>query len=59
MELKRAEKLSDLDAVCQKAMAHIHERSYADYFLNEGRTDILAYGIAFWKKRCKVVVERV
>ncbi len=57
--MKRAEKLSDLDAACQKAMAHIHERSYADYFLNEGRTDILAYGIAFWKKRCKVVVERV
>ena len=59
VEIKRAEKLDELDVACQKAMAQIHERSYADYFRNEGRTDILAYGIAFWKKRCKVVVERV
>ena len=59
VEIKRAEKLDELDAACQKAMEQIHERSYADYFRNEGRTDILSYGIAFWKKRCKVVVERV
>lgn len=59
VEIKRAEKFTDLDAACQKAMAQIHERSYADYFRNEGRTDVLAYGIAFWKKRCRVVVERV
>ena len=26
---------------------------------NEGREDILAYGIAFHKKRCKAVCERL
>ena len=26
---------------------------------NEGRNDILAYGIAFCKKKCKVAVERL
>ena len=59
VELKRADKLNDLPAACEKAMAQILERGYADYLLNEGRTDILAYGIAFWKKRCKVVCKKL
>lgn len=30
-----------------------------DELRNEGREDILAYGIAFCRKRCKVVCERL
>lgn len=59
VEIKKADRLAELDSACQRALAQIHDRSYGDYLLNEGRADILAYGIAFWKKRCKVVCERL
>lgn len=59
VEIKKADRLAELDSACQRALAQIHDRSYGDYLLNEGREDILAYGIAFWKKRCKVVCERL
>lgn len=39
-------------------MQQIRERRYDERLRNEGRNDILAYGIAFCKKKCKVVVER-
>ena len=59
VEIKKADRLAELDSACQRALAQIHDRGYGDYLLNEGREDILAYGIAFWKKRCKVVCERL
>ena len=59
VEIKKADRLAELDGACQRALAQIHDRGYGDYLLNEGREDILAYGIAFWKKRCKVVCERL
>lgn len=59
VEIKKADRLTELDGACQRALAQIHDRSYGDYLLNEGREDILAYGMAFWKKRCKVVCERL
>ena len=40
-------------------MAQIHDRQYVAYLRNEGRNDIWAYGIVFYKKRCKVVVEKM
>ena len=59
IELKSVEKISELDSACKKAMAQIHDRQYDAYLRNEGRNDIWAYGIAFYKKRCKVVVEKM
>lgn len=59
IELKCVERISELDSACRKAMAQIHDRQYDAYLRNEGRNDILAYGIAFYKKRCKVVVEKM
>ena len=59
MELKYAPELSRLTKACNKAMDQIHDRRYDERLRNEGRNDILAYGIAFCKKRCKVVVERL
>ena len=59
VEIKKADRLTELDGACQRALAQIHDRGYGDYLLNEGREDILAYGIAFWKKRCKVVCDRL
>ena len=42
-----------------KAMEQIKARRYGERLRNEGREDILAYGIAFHKKRCKAVCERL
>ena len=40
-------------------MSQIHDCRYDQYLRNEGRNDIWAYGIAFFKKRCKVVAEKL
>mgnify|MGYP000623040285 CR=1 FL=1 len=50
---------SELDGACARAMTQIHDRRYSEYLRNEGRNDIWAYGIAFFKKRCKVVAEKL
>ncbi len=59
MELKYAQNFQNLEKACNKAMNQIHDRRYDERLRNEGRNDILAYGIAFCKKKCKVVVERL
>ena len=59
IELKKAGTLSSLENKCREAIEQIHERRYDEYLRNEGRNDIWAYGIAFYKKRCKVVAEKL
>ena len=59
IELKYAQTYSGLEKACEKAMDQIKERRYDERLRNEDRNDILAYGIAFCKKRCKVAVERL
>ncbi len=59
IELKITRSLSDLDQACQLAMSQIHDREYDMYFRDEGRNDITAYGIAFYKKRCRVIAEKI
>lgn len=59
IELKSVEKITELEAACTKAMQQIKERHYAAYLRNEGREDIWAYAIAFYKKRCKVMAKRL
>lgn len=59
MELKYARSFGDLDKACERALEQIKDRRYDQWFHEEGRNDILAYGIAFYKKRCKVVVEKL
>ena len=50
--------LPGMEKACENAIAQIKSRRYEEYLRNDGREDILFYGIAFYKKRCKVVVER-
>ncbi len=57
MELKYTKETSGLEKACEKAIAQIKNRRYDQYLKNDGRQDILLYGIAFCKKRCKVFVE--
>ena len=59
LELKSTDRISNLDTACAQALAQIHDRRYDEYLRDEGRNHIWAYGIAFYKKRCKVTVEKL
>lgn len=59
IELKYARTFTELDKACEKAVTQIRDRRYDEVLREDGRNDILIYGIAFCKKRCKVVVEEM
>ena len=59
IEVKHAASISGLDKACENAMAQIKNRRYDEALRENGRCEILAYGIAFHKKRCRVVCERL
>ena len=59
IEVKYAKEMKNLDVACEAAMAQIKEKRYDEALRNEGRCDILAYGIAFCRKRCRVVGEKI
>ena len=59
IELKYSPTFSSIEKACEKAMAQIEDRRYDEVLREEGRENILAYGIAFCKKRCRVVCERL
>ena len=59
IEVKYSPTLEGLEDACARAMAQIKARRYDERLRNDGRNDILAFGVAFWKKRCKVVCERL
>ncbi len=57
IELKYSPTFSGLEKACEKAMAQMKDRRYDEVLREDGRENILAYGIAFCKKRCRVVCE--
>lgn len=59
IELKYARTFKELDQACERAVTQIRDRRYDEALREDGRNNILAYGIAFCKKRCKVVVEKM
>lgn len=59
VELKYSQAFSGLESACERALAQIRDRRYAEYLKGEGRNEVLACGIAFCKKRCRVVVEKL
>ena len=59
IEVKYAKEMKELDAACEAAMAQIQNKRYDEMLRDEGRCDILAYGIAFCRKRCRVVGEKL
>lgn len=59
IEVKYAKEFKGLDAACDAAMAQIKQKRYDEALRDEGRCDILAYGIAFCRKRCKVAGEKL
>lgn len=53
-EVKYAKKLDDLEEECEMAISQIDERMYAEEF-KENYEEVICYGIAFYKKRCKIL----
>ena len=45
----------NLDAACKKALEQIEGNHYEEELYDEGMDDILKYGIACYKKRCRVM----
>jgi hypothetical protein len=54
IELKYAEK-GDLGSRCEEALEQMDEKQYEARLLDDGMETILKYGIAFYKKKCKVM----
>lgn len=59
VEVKYSNTISGFDDACGKAMKQIRDRRYDEALREDGREDIIAYGIAFCRKRCKVVCEKM
>ncbi|MCD8330684.1 MAG: PD-(D/E)XK nuclease domain-containing protein [Lachnospiraceae bacterium] len=57
MEVKYAEG-GDLDAACAEALNQINKNHYTAELQEDDMHTILKYGIACFKKQCRVVVER-
>lgn len=56
-EIKYAED-GRFDETCSKAMQQIKDKKYADILKQEGIEKIYLYGIAFYRKYCKVICEQ-
>lgn len=54
IELKYAEN-AEFDAGCKKALQQIKDRNYEELLVDDGMKTIYRYGIACYKKRCKVI----
>lgn len=57
IEIKYAENVKALDQACEKALKQIKEKHYDQKLEEEGYETILNYGIACYKKRCKVLLQ--
>ena len=56
IELKYAEG-GDMDAACEEAMRQIEEKGYIAKLKQDGMRNFIRYGIACYKKDCRVVVD--
>ncbi len=54
IELKYAENAA-FDSACREALEQIHDNHYEEALADDGMTTIYRYGIACYKKRCRVV----
>ena len=59
VELKYTKNFDELKAASQKALDQIRDRRYQEYLLNDDRKSIRLYGIAFCKKRCCAISEKL
>ena len=55
LELKTAERFSDMEAKCEEAMQQIEDRNYVESLMDDGYRPVLKYGICFFKKGCRII----
>ena len=58
-ELKPAKTFRQMPEACKKALRQIEDNNYAAYWDEEGYSDIIKYGIAFYKKKCMIMTPYV
>ena len=59
IEVKYSPTFAGLDEACKKALEQVKTRRYDEKLRNEGRENLITYGIAFNRKRCKAVCEKL
>lgn len=59
IEVKYSPTLAGMESACEAAMNQIKEKRYDERLRNAGRENVTAFGIAFCKKRCRVVFEKL
>lgn len=59
IEVKYAATVGSLETAAENAIAQIRSCRYDEILREDDRENIIAYGIAFCKKRCRVVCERM
>lgn len=57
--LQIQEEIAGMEKACERAIAQIKERRYDDYLRNDGRQEILIYGMAFCRKKCRIIAEKM
>ncbi len=59
IEARSMDKVTELEYGCRRAIKQIYEKRYYSSLVDDGRYDIRGYGIAFYKKRCRVKAEKI
>lgn len=54
LELKVSDTFKGLETACDRALTQIEEKHYDAWLPDEGYSDVFHYGIAFFKKQCKI-----
>lgn len=57
LELKVSDTYKGLETACDKALGQIKEKGYASWLPAEGYTGVWNYGMAFYRKQCKIKSE--
>ena len=59
IEVKYSPTLAGMERACEAALEQIRSKRYDERLRNEGRENIFAYGIAFSRKRCRAICEKL
>lgn len=57
-ELKTALSYKDMDKKCLQALQQIEMKHYEERFARDGYQKVFCYGIAFYKKNCRIALEK-
>lgn len=58
LELKVSDTFKGLEESCDEALNQISEKHYDHWLPDEGYSEVINYGVAFFKKQCKVKARR-